>query len=102
MQWPWSKPPEPAIEKRESYTDALVSAILSSRGESAALAQDTAVAEIAAGQLGRTLSSGILKPDFRHVGQSMITPHVLTTIGYELIKNGECCLLDQSEWFIGA
>ena len=56
MQWPWRKTPEPAIEKRESYTDALVSAILSSRGESAALAQDTAVAEIAAGQLGRTLS----------------------------------------------
>ena len=72
MQWPWSKP-EPAIEKRESYTDALVSAILSSRGESAALAQDTAVAEIAAGQLGRTLSSGILKPDSPML-KSMITP----------------------------
>ena len=37
MQWPWSKPPEPVVEQRESYTDALVSAILSSRGESAAL-----------------------------------------------------------------
>ena len=90
MQWPWSKTPEPVVEKRESYTDALVSAILSSRGESAALAQDTAVAEIAAAQLGRTLSSGILKPDSPML-KSMITPHVLTTIGYELIKNGECC-----------
>ena len=90
MQWPWSKPPEPVVEKRESYTDALVSAILSSRGESAALAQDTAVAEIAAGQLGRTLSSGILKPDSPML-KSMITPRVLTIIGYEIIKNGECC-----------
>ena len=89
MQWPWTKT-EPAIEKRESFTDALVSAILSSRGESAALAQDTAVAEIAAGQLGRTLSSGILKPASPMI-QSMITPHMLTTVGYEIIKNGECC-----------
>ena len=89
MQWPWSKA-EPAIEKRESYTDALVSAILSSRGESAALAQDTAVAEIAAGQLGRTLSSGTIQPKSPML-RGMITPAMLNTVGYELIKNGECC-----------
>ena len=87
MRWPWSKP-EPVVEKRESYTDALVSAILSSRGESAALAQDTAIAEIAAGQLGRTLSSGTIQPKSDML-RAMIKPH-LTTIGFELIKNGEC------------
>ena len=89
MQWPWSKP-EPVVEKRESYTDALVSAILSSRGESAALAQDTAVAEIAAGQLGRTLSSGTITPKSPML-RGMITPAMLNTVGFELIKNGECC-----------
>ena len=87
MQWPWTKT-EPAIEKRESFTDALVSSILASRGESAALAQDTAVAEIAAGQLGRTLSSGILKPDSTML-RGMVTPHLLAQLGHELIKNGE-------------
>ena len=87
MRWPWSKP-EPVVEKRESFTNTFVNSILSSRGESALQVQNTAVATIAANQLGRTLSSGVLRPDSEML-RGMITPSVLNMIGNELIFRGE-------------
>ena len=88
MRWPWSKTPEPVVEKRESFTNTFVNSILSSRGESALQVQNTAVATIAANQLGRTLSSGVLRPDSEML-RGMITPSVLNMIGNELIFRGE-------------
>ena len=51
--------------------------------------QDSAVAETAASQLGRTLSSGVLKPTSEML-KNMITPAMLNTVGAELIFHGEC------------
>lgn len=88
MRWPWQREP---VEKRESYTDALVQVILAARGDSSQAPSETAAAELAAAQLGRALASGTLRPDAMLLG--LVTPAVLATIGRELILNGECAFL---------
>ena len=88
MQWPWSKP-EPVVEKRQSsYTETLLNVILAARSEGAADVQNTAVVEIAASQLARTLSAAVVKPESELL-TNLVTPDILTMTAYGLIKGGE-------------
>ena len=86
MRWPWSKPETRAAAP---YSDAVLAAILSdSRGGDRPRASTTGAVEAAASLAARAFASAKLTPPV-----SAVTPLVLSTIGREIIRRGECLFL---------
>ena len=86
--WPFAN----KLEERESYTDALVSALLSrAQGKSLATPSATAALEACSGTVGRGFAaSEVSGPD---PITSALTPGVLALIGRSLIRYGEVVFL---------
>ena len=81
--WPFGKPEDRAASS--SYTDALIAAIVSGSGGSAAgVPTATAALEAAAGFVGRAFASAEVKPDV-----PALSPSTLALIGRDLIRRGE-------------
>ena len=86
MRWPWMKQ---HTEKRASYSDAVVSAILSqSAGSAVGDPGAIAALETSAGLYARSFASAQVNPggNFR---TAAITPSILASIARSLIRNGE-------------
>ena len=92
MRWPWSK----QVEKRASYTDAVVAAILSqSSGTAAGDPGAIAALETSAGLYARAFASATVSPsNFR---TAAITPGLLSLIARNLIRRGESLHLIEIE-----
>lgn len=85
MRWPWST----QTEKRASYSDAVVSAILSqSAGSSVGDPGAIAALETSAGLYSRAFASAQVNPS-DNVRTRAITASVLASIARSLIRNGE-------------
>ena len=85
MRWPWSKPETRAAAP---YSDAIVSAILARATGGTASASTTGAVEAAASLAARAFASAKLTPDV-----PAVSPLVLSTIGREIIRRGECLFL---------
>ena len=83
MNWPFSK----AVERRASYTDAVVEALLARNSGTPAQPSKLAAVEIAAGWTGRALSMAELSP--ASVLTEAVNAQVLSNIGRRLIFPGE-------------
>ena len=84
MRWPWSK----QTEKRASYSDAVVQAILSqSAGTAAGDPGAIAALETAAGLYARSFASAQVNPT-GNARTAAITPSILASIARSLIRNG--------------
>ena len=83
MRWPFT------FEKRESATDAIVSALLSQAGGSSAppSAGDLAAVEAAAGLWSRAFASATVEPTSTRT--SALTPGILAAIGRGLAVRGD-------------
>ncbi len=79
MRWPWHKD-----EKRESYTDALVAALLRQASGSTSEPRALAVIETAAGLWSRAFASAAVSPSI-----PALRPGLLASVGRELIRTGE-------------
>ena len=82
--WPFG-----SLEKRESsYTDAVVSAILSSaQGKTLAIPTATAALEACAGSVGRAFATAEVKA--RPIISEALTPACMEIIGRSLLRRGE-------------
>ncbi|MCE2494039.1 MAG: hypothetical protein J4F40_15805 [Alphaproteobacteria bacterium] len=83
IRWPWSKP-----ERRASYTDSVVSALLSAASGKAASATATAAVEAAAGAVARGFAAASIEGAPGPVADAL-GPHVLARIGRDLIRHGD-------------
>ena len=84
MRWPWQRQAE--TRGAAPYTDAIVSAILArAGGGGSADAGTTGAVEAAASLAARAFASAKLTPEAPGV-----TPLVLSTIGREIVRRGEC------------
>lgn len=82
MVWNWRKKPPPEV--RASYTDTLVNALITAAaGADDAVADNTAVADYAAGMIGRLLSAATI------TGGGPIAAGMLADIGQALTLKGE-------------
>ena len=82
MRWPWN-------EKRSApYTDTIVDAILTRATGGTAKASTTGAVEAAASLSARAFASAKVTPDV-----PAVSPLVLSTIGREIIRRGECLYL---------
>ena len=87
MRWPWTRP---ETRSAATYTDAVIDALASGAqgGGPAAKPSTTAAVEAAAGLVARAFASAKVTPE-----TPAITPLVLSTIGRELVRRGECLYL---------
>ena len=86
MRWPWSRPPE----VRSSYTDQVISQILSS-ASGASDGGALAAIEASARLWGSGLASATIKPS--NIALAAITPTILDSIGRNLCRLGECLFM---------
>ena len=86
MRWPWTTP---ETRSAAPYSDAVLAAILSdSRGGDRPRASTTGAVEAAASLAARAFASATVTPDV-----PAVTPLVLSTIGREIVRRGECLYL---------
>ena len=85
MRFPWTKAETRAAA---SYTDAIVDAILRNARGTKPNAYTTGAVESAASLAARAFASATVTPDV-----PAVTPLVLSTIGREIIRRGECLYL---------
>ena len=82
MKWLWSKP---APETR-NYADALLDRLYETAGQTTTPASSGSAAQLAAGWIGRTLSTVRLFPGARSVP---FPPADLSAVGRDLVKSGQ-------------
>ena len=87
MKWPWQSNLETRADS--SYTDALVTAILSrAQGQSTALPAAVGALEAASGLVSRAFASAVVQTASTPVLRSL-TPSCLALIGRALVRRGE-------------
>ena len=87
MRWPWQRQAE--TRSAAPYSDAIVSAIIArAGGGGSADAGATGAVEAAASLAARAFASAKITPPVEAV-----TPLILSTIGREIIRHGECLFL---------
>ena len=87
MRWPWQRQAE--TRAAAPYSDAIVAAIIArAGGGGSADAATTGAVEAAASLAARAFASATLTPEAPGV-----TPLILSTIGREIVRRGECLFL---------
>ena len=88
MRWPWSR----SVERRASYTDALVGAVFAQAAGTSTTAAATAALEAAAGAVSRGFSAATVE-DVEDPVADALTPSTMGLIGRDLIRRGESLFL---------
>ena len=88
MRWPWSR----SVERRASYTDALVGAVFAQAAGTSTTAATTAALEAAAGAVSRGFSAATVE-DVEDPVADALTPSTMGLIGRDLIRRGESLFL---------
>ena len=88
MRWPWSR----SVERRASYTDALVGAVFAQAAGTSTTAAATAALEAAAGAVSRGFSAATVE-DVENPVADALTPSTMGLIGRDLIRRGESLFL---------